>query len=76
MSNYRYFQMKRDDESEWVRKNPILQPGEPGFSRDTKTMKVGDGILRWTELPRALGPAGAIAVITEGVTTPLVINVQ
>jgi hypothetical protein len=76
MSNYRYFQMKRDDEAEWIRKNPILQPGEPGFSRDTNTMKVGDGIRRWTELDPIVSAASWInATLTDGTLLPLTIEI-
>lgn len=35
----------------WRETNPILAAGEPGFERDTKRMKIGDGETAWNDLP-------------------------
>lgn len=52
------FQLKRGLASAWERNNPILAAGEPGWTLDTHTLKVGDGITPWNEL----GPIAEIEV--------------
>ena len=44
------FQLKRGLASAWQRNNPILAPGEPGWTLDTHILKIGDGITPWNEL--------------------------
>lgn len=44
------FQLKRGLEEAWVRNNPILAPGEPGWTLDTHILKIGDGIQHWNDL--------------------------
>lgn len=44
------FQLKRGLANAWERNNPILAPGEPGWTLDTHVLKIGDGITRWNEL--------------------------
>ena len=44
------FQFKRGLANAWERANPILAPGEPGWTLDTHILKVGDGITPWNEL--------------------------
>ena len=41
---------RRDTPSEWLRHNPVLKEGEPGYERGTGKMKVGDGVTPWSEL--------------------------
>lgn len=38
---------RRDSEENWIRKNPILGPGERGFSLDKGKFKIGDGHTPW-----------------------------
>lgn len=45
------FQLRRGLESAWIRNNPILASGEPGWASDTYVLKIGDGIHPWIELP-------------------------
>ena len=45
------FQLRRGLESAWIRNNPILASGEPGWATDTHVLKIGDGIHPWIELP-------------------------
>lgn len=45
------FKLRRGTWAEWQEKNPILAQGEPGFAYDTFTLRIGNGILPWTELP-------------------------
>lgn len=42
--------LRRNLSSEWIRHDPILGPGEPGFEIDTGKLKIGDGLKRWTGL--------------------------
>lgn len=44
------FQLKRGLASAWERANPILAPGEPGWTLDTHVLKIGDGITPWNSL--------------------------
>ena len=44
------FQLKRGLANAWERNNPILAPGEPGWTLDTHVLKIGDGITHWNEL--------------------------
>ena len=45
------FQLRRGLESAWIKNNPILASGEPGWAYDTYILKIGDGIHSWIELP-------------------------
>lgn len=36
--------------SEWMRTDPVLQSGIPGFEDDTGKLKIGDGTKKWSEL--------------------------
>lgn len=44
------FQFKRGLSEAWERNNPILAPGEPGWTLDTHILKIGDGVHTWKEL--------------------------
>lgn len=44
------FQLKRGLASAWERANPILAPGEPGWTLDTHILKIGDGVTPWKNL--------------------------
>lgn len=44
------FQLKRGLASAWQKKNPILSPGEPGWTLDTHILKIGDGVTPWNLL--------------------------
>ena len=49
------FQLKRGLASAWERANPILAPGEPGWTLDTHVLKIGDGVTPWNELGSVSG---------------------
>ena len=49
------FQFKRGLSGAWERNNPILAPGEPGWTLDTHILKIGDGITPWMELDSISG---------------------
>ncbi len=44
------FQLRRGYEEAWIRNNPILAQGEPGFVIDKNLLKIGDGIKHWKDL--------------------------
>ena len=41
--------------TEWASLNPTLLEGEIGFEKDTKKIKVGDGITAWNNLDYVTG---------------------
>lgn len=43
--------MRRGTEAEWLETNPVLAPGEFGYSIDFKKIKIGDGSTIWQFLP-------------------------
>jgi hypothetical protein len=43
-------QFRRGIAEDWVRVNPVLREGEPGFEIDAGGLKIGDGIRPWNEL--------------------------
>jgi len=43
--------LKRGLATEWAELNPILKLGEPGYEKDTKRLKIGDGVTLWNDLP-------------------------
>ena len=43
-------QFKRGLSANWIKKNPILAAGEPGFELDTGKLKIGDGKTDWKSL--------------------------
>lgn len=45
------FKLKRGLAEAWVRNNPLLQAGEPGYELDTNKLKFGDGKTLWNDLP-------------------------
>lgn len=45
------FQFKRGLASAWVKVNPTLAPGEPGYELDTGKLKIGNGQTAWNDLP-------------------------
>lgn len=43
--------LRRGTAGQWRNKNPVLDPGEPGFETDTGKLKIGDGSTSWGSLP-------------------------
>ena len=43
-------QLKRGMSASWIKQNPILAMGEPGFEKDTGKLKIGDGFSPWLDL--------------------------
>lgn len=61
------FQLKRGLAGAWERANPILAPGEPGWTLDTHVLKIGDGVTPWNDLNSVSGTAIAEADIQKAV---------
>ena len=61
------FQFKRGLANAWERANPILAPGEPGWTLDTHVLKIGDGITPWKSLTAVSGVEIKEADIQEAV---------
>lgn len=74
------FRLRRGTSSVASENNPVLADGEPGWERDTETLKIGDGVTPWNELlPFGAGDLGqlkdvAIASPEEGQT--LIFNAE
>ena len=47
-------QSRNDTAASWVSANPILAQGEIGIERDTRLIKLGDGVTRWNDLEYGL----------------------
>lgn len=49
------FLLRRGLEEAWLRNNPVLATGEPGFVIDKNILKIGDGVTHWKDLPPITG---------------------
>lgn len=58
------FQLRRGNASVWIKNNPILARGEPGFEIDTNRLKIGDGATPWVDL-KYIGEAEVYNVATH-----------
>lgn len=45
--------LRRGTAAQWASVNPVLDAGEPGLETDTGTLKHGDGVTHWLDLPPA-----------------------
>lgn len=70
------FKLRRDLASTWTVDNPVLSDGEPGFEKDTRMLKVGDGRTPWNELDYIYSavPSGGSTGGGGGVTDEQIIN--
>lgn len=62
-----HIQFRRGSAAEFTAANPILGSGEPGFAMDTKSLRIGDAVNTWSNLPSMIisdtaGIAGASGV--------------
>ncbi|QQM15119.1 minor tail protein [Gordonia phage TinaLin] len=53
---------RRNTEAEASASNPVLRAGEPGFAVDTNTLKIGDGVRAWNDLPDVSQDVGGLIV--------------
>jgi hypothetical protein len=51
-------QLRRDTSVNWIRVNPILSTGEPGYEIDTGKFKIGNGTESWNQLDYVVGSGG------------------
>lgn len=54
---------RNDISSNWKEVNPILLKGEIGIEIDTNKIKIGDGVLPWTQLEYANGGGSSLVVV-------------
>ncbi|AQY55631.1 minor tail protein [Gordonia phage Huffy] len=54
---------RRNTAAEAAASNPVLRAGEPGFAVDTNTLKVGDGVRAWNDLPDVGDDVGGLVVV-------------
>ena len=40
-----------DQHESWTRENPILEDGELALEKETRKLKIGDGVTHWNDLP-------------------------
>lgn len=52
-------QLRRGNALFWEDENPILRQGEPGYEKNTRRMKIGDGVTHWRELPYFTAPGAS-----------------
>ena len=43
-------QIRNDLAATWTEKNPVLLKGEMGVETDTRKIKIGDGLNKWSDL--------------------------
>jgi len=43
--------LRAGTENEWSSVNPILEDGELGYDESNKSIKIGDGLRAWNNLP-------------------------
>lgn len=53
--NQSHFQLRRDTNENWLKANPILKSGEPGFVTDTGALKIGNGKDTFSALAEIAG---------------------
>ena len=69
-------QLRRKKAAHWVEQNPVLEPGEPGYEKDTQMMKIGDGVTPWNDLQYFAGgggggEGGAAAIVGQHINSSL-----
>lgn len=64
-------QIRRGTAAEWTSENPVLADGEPGYERNTKRVKIGDGSTRWVSLPYVDDQSVAALAATRGAASGL-----
>ena len=59
-------QLRHDTTTNWTAANPLLLQGEMGIETNTNRMKIGNGILRWNDLPYF--PDSSVGSVFDGGT--------
>lgn len=65
--------IRRDISQNWYDRNPILEDGEPGYEKDTKRIKIGDGQSPWNDLDY-IGGNATPTVVDEAAIEALISN--
>lgn len=52
-------QLHRGGAAQWAADNPVLAYGEPGWDKDNRILKIGDGVTPWASLPAFSSGGGA-----------------
>jgi ABC-type amino acid transport substrate-binding protein len=60
-------QLRRDFLPAWESANPVLAQGELGVVLDDSSVKIGDGITPWVDLPTYFSPAWMVTLL-QGVS--------
>ena len=55
--------LRRGTAEEWMRINPQLNIGEPGYEIDTNRLKIGNGFDDWLSLPYISSPIIMVDVL-------------
>lgn len=55
------FKLKRGTAARWAEMNPVLAKGEPGFVYDSNSLKIGDGVTPWNDLPYIQGKTEVVS---------------
>lgn len=66
--------LRRGTAAEWTASNELLSLGEPGFEKDTRKLKIGDGITLWNDLPYIT--PDFINIVSNGAIADLTISQQ
>jgi hypothetical protein len=72
------FQLRRATEAQWISTNPVLLPGEPAVSTDTKQIKIGNG-SNWVNtdyinLAGGVGASGTPTTLQSLITVSNAVN--
>lgn len=59
------FRIRRDLQAEWVDVDTILDDGELGYAKDSRGLKIGNGITPWSALPWLINPSGGTDTVTS-----------
>lgn len=62
--------IRRDTTANWTLADPVLAPGEPALDTDTGTLRYGNGVNRWSELPETLQMAAVTAALNALTNKP------
>jgi hypothetical protein len=59
------FRDRRDFAVNWTSKDPVLASGEHGYELDSGKFKIGNGVLRWNQLPYFAPQGEATTPVTQ-----------
>lgn len=60
-------QFRRAEAKKWLKVDPVLREGEPGFEIDTGYLKIGDGKTPWSQLEYMSGESNLPVIIENPV---------